>query len=216
MKTNRLFRVLSLLGFLLLMAPFYDSCNGHRMKQADANAEATVDSTAIETDSISIDSTEIANTEVDTINNSVENYEISFAEKAYEFIDDEDSENAFEFAKVSLDTILDFDYEGLKKDLKEGKYGIIFFELKNFTFILIAIVALLTLIFSFKNNLKVHKLSRLNLILLLITLVCLFIEGTFEQINQIKWGYYVFIITNLLIFYYSKRHSKGKFVIDNS
>ena len=216
MKTNRLFRVLSLLGFLLLMAPFYDSCNGHRMKQADANAEATIDSTAVETDSILIDSTETAKTEVDTINNSVENYEPSFADNAYEFIDDEDSENAFEFAKVSLDTILDFDYEGLKKELKEGKYGIIFFELKNFTFILIVIVTLLILILSFENGRLVRKFSKLNLILLLITVFSLFLEGTFEQINQIKWGYYVFIITNLLIFYYSKRHSKGKFVIDNS
>ncbi|MGC4039834.1 MAG: hypothetical protein QM710_03315 [Flavobacterium sp.] len=40
MKTKRLLRVLSLLGFILLIAPFYDSCNGERMlKMADTNAE---------------------------------------------------------------------------------------------------------------------------------------------------------------------------------
>ncbi|WP_396157453.1 hypothetical protein [Flavobacterium sp.] len=208
MKITRLLRILSLFGFLLLMAPFYDSCNGERMHRiADANAEATVDSTAVKIDSTLIDSTEICNTEVDIINNSVENFEPSFAEKMYDVIDDDNSENAFEFAKISIDNILEFDYKAFKKDTKKEKdlYKVFFFHLKNFCFVLICIITFLIFIFSFKDSKWRNKLSRLNLILILITVICLFFEGLFETITQIKWGYYAFIITNLLIFYYSRK-----------
>ena len=204
MKTNRLLRVLSLLAFLLLMAPFYDSCNGHRMKEAEAVDAVVADTTAVEVDNTKIDSTEIAKTEIDTINNSVENYELSFVDKAYESIDDDDSENAFEFAKLSIDSILEFNFKDFKKGVKDEGYGVVFFELKNFCFILIVVITLLIAVFSFKNSQRVYKLSKYNLVLLLITIICLFLEGLFETISQIKWGYYAFIITNLIIFYYSK------------
>ncbi len=128
MKTNRLLRVLSLIGFLLLIAPFYDSCNGQRMHRvADANAEVTIDTTAVEIDSTAIDSTEVANAETDTVTNSVGKYEESFLDKAYEFIDDDGSENVFEFASISYDTILEFNYNELKKGIKEEGYGVIFY-----------------------------------------------------------------------------------------
>ena len=204
MKNNRLIRVLSLLAFLLLMAPFYDSCNGHRMKEAEAVDAVAADTTAVEVDNTKIDSTEIAKTEIDTINNSVENYELSFVDKAYESIDDDDSENAFEFAKLSIDSILEFNFKDFKKGVKDEGYGVVFFELKNFCFILIVVITLLIAVFSFKNSQRVYKLSKYNLVLLLITIICLFLEGLFETISQIKWGYYAFIITNLIIFYYSK------------
>jgi hypothetical protein len=207
MKTTRLLRVLSLLGFLLLLAPFYDSCNGERMHRiADARAEAAVDSTAVVKDSTLIDSTEICNTEVDTINNSVENCEPSFVEKTYDFIDDDNSENAFEFAKISVDNFLERDYIAFKKDTKKEKdlYKVFFFNLKNFCFVMICLITFLIFIFSFAKCKWLHKLSRLNLILILITVICLFMGGLFETISQIKWGYYAFITTNLLIFYYSK------------
>lgn len=204
MKTNRLLRVLSLLAFLLLMAPFYDSCNGHRMKEAEAVDAVVADTTAVEVDNTKIDSTKIDSTEIDTINNSVENYELSFVDKAYESIDDDDSENAFEFAKLSIDSILEFNFKDFKKGVKDEGYGVVFFELKNFCFILIVVITLLIAVFSFKNSQRVYKLSKYNLVLLLITIICLFLEGLFETISQIKWGYYAFIITNLIIFYYSK------------
>ena len=207
MKTDRLLRVMSLVAFLLLIAPFYDSCNGDRMKKAEEVDAIAADTTAVEVDSTKIDSTEITKTEIDTVHNLVENYELSFVDKAYESIDDEDSENAFEFAKLSTDSILEFNFKDFKKDNKEI-YKAIFFQLKNFCFLLIVIISLLIAIFSFKNNKRVYKLSRINLILLLITVICIFLEGLFETISQIKWGYYAFIVTNLLIFYYSRKVQK--------
>ena len=99
MKTNRLLRVLSLVAFLLLLAPFYDSCDD---RQVDANAEATVDSTAVQIDSVKIDSTETDTVKIDTINSSVEKHNISFSDKVYNFIDDEDSSSGFELAYVNM------------------------------------------------------------------------------------------------------------------
>ena len=209
MKTTRLLRMLSLLGFLLLLTPFYDHCNGRGMKMAEANAEATVDSTAVETDSVRIDTTEVNKIEVDTINNFTQIAEIPFYEKAYDFIDDDDSENAFEIAilnKGYFNMTFDEFEKDISKGIKDNDYTGFFFGLKNFCFLLITIITLLISFFSFKNFKWVHKLSRVNLILLLITVICLFLEGLFETITQIKWGYYAFIITNLLIFYYSKKN----------
>lgn len=197
--------MLSLLGFLLLLAPFYDHCNGHRMKMVESTAAACVDTTAVEPDSIKINATEVNKVKVDTINNLKTIAETPFYVKAYNFIDDDDSENAFEIAEININCVLEFNYKEFKEGIKsKDGYKGVFFQLKNFSFLLICIVTLLISILSFKNIQRVHKLSRLNLILLFITVICLFLEGLFETISQIKWGYYAFIITNLLIFYYSK------------
>lgn len=205
MKTSRILRILSLLAFLLLIAPFYDSCNGERMKKAQSNSEAVSDSTMVVINPIVKNKIENITIGPENMGNQEEPF---FYEKAYEFIDDEDSENAFEFAKVSIDGILEFNFTEFKKGLKEEGYGIVFFELKNFCFVLIIIVTLLVFIFSIKGRNRVYKLSKINLILLLITIICLFLEGLFETMTQIKWGYYAFITTNILIFYYSKQPLK--------
>ncbi|WP_333601150.1 hypothetical protein [Flavobacterium sp.] len=175
------------------------------MKQAESKAEAAIDTTAVEVDSVKTDTTEIAKIEIDTINNSFENYETPFLDKAYDCIDDDDSENAFEFAKINIDEILEFNYKEFKKGIKEEGSKVVFFELKNlcFSFIVLFMSIIFVLSFSKKINL-IYKLSITNLILLVITVICLFFEGTFEHFHQIKWGYYAFIIINMLIFYYSK------------
>lgn len=209
MKTTRTLRLLSLLGFLLLLAPFYDSCNGHRMKEAEAVEAVAADTTVVEVDSLKIDTTEISKIEVDTISNSVENCEPSIFYEAYEFIDDDDSENAFEFAKTNINAFFEFDFNEFKTELKKEGYKVIFFQLKNLCFSFIVLVTTMGLLFSFSKKTNwIYKLSITNLVLLAITIICIFLEGLFEDISQIKWGYYAFIITNLLIFYYSKLASK--------
>ncbi|WP_291131933.1 hypothetical protein [Flavobacterium sp. UBA7682] len=205
MKTTRTLRLLSLLGFLLLLAPFYDSCNGQRMKQIESVDAASVDTTVVEVDTVKIDTTEISKVQIDTISNSVENYEPSIFYEAYEFIDDDDSENAFEFTKTNINAFFEFDYNEFKTELKKEGYKVIFFQLKNLCFSFIVLVTIMGLLFSFSKKTNwIYKLSITNLVLLAITIICIFLEGLFEDIRQIKWGYYAFIITNLLLFYYSK------------
>ena len=73
--------MLSLLGFLLLLAPFYDHCNGHGMKIAEANTEASIDTTTVETDSVKIETTQINKVDIDTLRNSTSLEKTPFYEK---------------------------------------------------------------------------------------------------------------------------------------
>lgn len=205
MKTTKKLRLLSLLGFLLLMAPFYDTCNGQRMKQIDSVDAQAADTTVVEVDTVNIDTTKISKVQIDTVSNTVENYEPSIFYEAYEFIDDDDSENAFEFAKININAFFEFDYKEFKTELKKEGYKVFFFQLKNLCFSFIVLVTIKILLFSFFNKINwIYKLSIANLVLLAITVICIFLEGLFEDINQIKWGYYAFVFTNVLIFHYSK------------
>lgn len=204
MKTTPTLRLLSLLAFLLLFAPFYDSCDGIRMKEAKA---AVVD----EVDSVKIDTTVINEIKIDTINNFAKNDETSFFDIGYSFIDDVNSENALEFAKVNIDAIIEFDYKEFKKDIKSERYEVIFFCLKNlcFSFIVLITSIIFALSFTKKQNV-IYNLSIVNIVLLGITIICVFLEGTFDHVRQIKWGYYAFIITSVLIFSNSKILLKQK------
>jgi hypothetical protein len=211
METNRLLRMLCLLAFLLLIAPFYDMCNGRGMKQADANAEATADSTVVAVDSVAteIDTTQLHRMDIDTVTSIVAVEETPFYQKAYDFIDDDNSESALEYSKIFIDQAQEFNYKDFKKGTKEEGYDGLFFYLKNLCFLFIVILTFLNLIFSFlKKTNWIYKFSKVNLILLSITVICLFLEGLFETISQIKWGYYAFIIVNLLLFYYSGKSLK--------
>lgn len=208
MGNSRLLKVLSLVAFLLLMAPFYDHCNGHRMNRAEeATVASAIDTTAVENDSVKLNTTKINKEAVDTVKNSVEGYEMPIYVKAYEFIDDYNSENAFEMANMGLvyyDVTFKEIIDSIKRGIKKNDYGGFFFWLKNSCFILIVVVTFLISFFSFQKSKRIYNLSKLNLILLLISVICLFSDGLFKEISQIKWGYYAFIIINLLIFYYSK------------
>ena len=105
MKSIRALRLLSLLGFLLLMAPFYDQCNGRGMKKVEAKPEEVmVDTTAVDTPSVK-NNAPVLLTKEPIINKDsiteIKVYKTPFYVKAYEFIDDENNENAFELANMS-------------------------------------------------------------------------------------------------------------------
>jgi hypothetical protein len=82
---------------LLLIAPFYDHCNGNRMKEVATTEEVMSDTTAVEMADIK-KSNSIA--EEDTIINT-EKYRPSIFQNIYVFIDDANSENAFEIALIN-------------------------------------------------------------------------------------------------------------------
>lgn len=135
-----------------------------------------------------------------------------FFVKLYEFIDAKDSENAFEFASfnsIYLDQTFDEFKKSITKGISENDYGGFFYGLKNFSFLLIIIITFLVLLVSFTNKIYVlRKFTIINLILLMITILCLFLEGLFETINQIKWGYYLFLIVQILLFYFLNKKIK--------
>jgi hypothetical protein len=83
----------------------------------------------------------------------------------------------------------------------------------------IVLISLSIVIISFTNKTKLlYKLAFINSILIVLSLFyIIFLESSFEHIRQIKWGYYAFIITNLLLFYYSNPiKSRHNFVLPTS
>ena len=210
MKSIRTLRLLSLLGFLLLMAPFYDQCNGHGMKKAEApTKELMVDTTAIESLTVknnnSIERNPIAKDSIVDL----KTIETPIYVKAYEFIDVESNQNAFELANMSSiyfeGSFAEFKEE-LSKDFKKHKYDGLSLFIRSFSFVFIMFITFSILILSFTKRIKwVYKLSIANLSLILITLICiLFFDDLFETYKQIKWGYYAFTLVQLGIFYTSK------------
>lgn len=192
MASNRIVRVLSIFGFLLLMAPFYDSCNGRGFKKEVAIEEVP---------SIEADTIVFAN---DTVS------KVPFYQKGYDFIDDSKNENAFELAyisKVVFDDPFDKLIKDIKKEFSQRKFEIVFFIIRSFSFVLLVFFSLATLVLAqIKRYWWVWKLSLANLILIVITFCCIvFSDPLFETFRQIKWGYYVFTIVQILILYFSKK-----------
>ncbi|MES2543456.1 MAG: hypothetical protein V4548_01110 [Bacteroidota bacterium] len=215
MKSIHSLRVLSLLGFLLLMAPFYDHCNGHYgvMRKTE---EAPIEVPAVEESIIEVDtiSSEVVS-EKDTVSyTNVE--ETPFFQKVFEFIDDENSQSAFEMATFSISAFIECDFKNLKTDLikdikKDNCQGIIF-QFNNLCFLFIVGFSFLILLFSFTKKWRlIYMYSLINLILLLITIICIvFFDDLFEEIKQIKWGYYAFSIVQILILVLSKSERNSK------
>lgn len=183
MKTNRLLRVLSLLGFLLLMAPFYDACEDKGNGFIKTYDEYDVGGKLIEK---------------------------TFFQNTYNIVVDELSFNGFDIASLSIFAIQDMTFKEFKQELpatfqkKTWYKDLGFFISLIFDFIILISFAMIFT--SFANKLKLlNKLALINSVLIILTLLYIvLLEQSFEQITQIKWGYYVFIITNLLIFCYSK------------
>lgn len=206
MKSKLRIRLLSIFSFILLIAPFYDSCNGNRMMKTSELSEAVADLSIDEIDSIQF--------EVDDskkkacLDSIIENK--SVLTDVYEFIDDNDSESALEFASFNstyfdqtFDEFAQSVYNGInKKDFKG-----FFFGLKNLSFLFIVVITLLVIIFSFSDKIRLQqKFILANLTFLVITIFCIFLEGLFETIYQIKWGYYIFIIIQISLFYFLNKH----------
>lgn len=179
MKTNRLLRVLCLLSFLLLIAPFYDSCDGNYIHK------------------VNNDGTEIK-------------VEKPLTTKIYDAVVNDEAFNAFQIAELSIFAVQDTTFKEFKQELlgtfqKKTWYkdlGLII----SFIFDFIILISFAMIFTSFTNKLKLlNKLALINSVLIILTLFYIvLLEQSFEHWWQIKWGYYAFILTNLLIFYYSK------------
>lgn len=216
MKSSQILRLLSLLGFLLLFAPFYDTCNGKGMKDAALEAPAVEEAPSVtETDTISNDDVLV---ETDTINNdtaSIENDTINdeiiaeptFYQKAYEFIDDERNQNAFEMADLSRNLLIGLHETSFDEILRSCKEGIakrdfsgLALHIGSFCFIIIVVNTFAVLVLSgFKRFRLFYRLSFVSLICILVFLTCVPFMSFFETYKQIKWGLYTFSITQTLI-----------------
>lgn len=179
MKTNRLLRVLSLLGVLLLMAPFYDSCDGggfRKVRETEFNGKRV---------------------------------EIPLYTKVYDVIVDDQSFSAFQIASLSIFALKEATFADVKNDIAKSvkqkdwykDIGVVF----SFIFIVVILLSLSLLMLSFTQwYLLFKKVALVNLVLIVLT-ICyiLFLEKSFEHLSQIKWGYYAFILNSAFMYYFA-------------
>lgn len=183
MKTTKRLRLLSLLGFLLLMAPFYDSCDNRKNGFLKSYDEYDANGKLIEK---------------------------TFFQNIYNVVVDELSFNGFQIASFSIYGIQDITFKEFKAEVsnafkKEEWYkdlGIVI----SFVFDIIIVISFGLILLTFADRIRLfNNLALANTILILFTLLyIIFLESSFEHFRQIKWGYYAFLTTNMLLFYYSK------------
>jgi hypothetical protein len=159
MKTSRLLRLLSLLGVLLLMAPFYDSCDGNYLH------------------------------EIKTMNQKEVIAEKSFKQKVYDIVVDDQSFNAIQIASLSIfalkeATIADV-MNDIAKSVKQKDWykdiGVVF----SFLFMVVILLSFSLLILSFTQRyLLFKKVALVNLVLIVLTICSiLFLEKSFELLS---------------------------------
>jgi len=180
MKTTRTLRLLSLLGFLLLLAPFYDSCDGNYIHKVNTDGTEIKEDKTLKT-------------------------------KIYDIVVNDDAFNAYQIAAISVFTLENSTFKGIKEDVVKSiknkdwykDMGVII----SFLFDIIILITFLILVLSFTKKTKsLSKWALVNSILIVITLLyIILLDNTFNHFRQIKWGYYAFIIVNVLIYYSSKR-----------
>lgn len=183
MKTTKRLRLLSLLGFLLLMAPFYDSCDNRKNSFLKSYDEYDANGKLIEK---------------------------TFFQNIYNVVVDELSFNGFQIASFSIYGVQDITFKEFQAEVsnafkKEEWYkdlGIII----SFVFNIIIVISFGLILLTFADRIRLfNNLALANTILILFTLLyIIFLESSFEHFRQIKWGYYAFLATNMLLFYYSK------------
>jgi len=181
MKTNRLLRVLSLLGILLLIAPFYDSCDGggfRKVRETEFNGKTI---------------------------------EIPLYLKVYDVIVDDQSFNAIQIASLHYyaireSTFTEFKHEVSKTFQKEDWYKNIG-VLIPFFFDVVILLSFFLLFLSFTKRNTVFKKVALVILVLIILTLCyiIFLENSFHHFSQIKWGYYGFILNSGLLYYYATK-----------
>ena len=184
MKTSRKLRLLSLLGFLLLFAPFYDSCENWKNGLLKSYDEYHANGKLIEK---------------------------TFLQNIYNVVVDDLSFNGFQIASFSIYGVQDITFKEFQAEVsnafkKEEWYkdlGIVI----SFVFDIIIVISFGLILLTFADRIRLfNNLALANTILILFTLLyIIFLESSFEHWRQIKWGYYAFLVTNLLIFYSSKQ-----------
>jgi hypothetical protein len=174
MKTTKKLRLLSLLGFLLLMAPFYDACDGKSFfKKVPENNLVTNKSFQEKAYDVIVNEDALSAIELST-----------------PMVTSPLKETKSELKEVFS-----------KKDWYANLFVLISFL---FCLIVLISFLLLILSFTKKQKLFVGLALTNCILVFITLVYIIFLESSFEHFRQIKWGYYAFIITNVFIFYYSK------------
>lgn len=176
---NKLFtlRSLTLFSFVIFFLPFMRTCSDENVR-------------------------EIVITPMEISSEEREDYPISFSsnEEYEKSINKTKKQYTLNFYILSTSSLNQFFKSFTFKDFSDN----VSIALLGFTVILI--LSILLVFFSFKNNFKIiYWLSLINLLILFISTLILCLAEIIENINQIKIGYYLFVINSITILYFSKK-----------
>jgi hypothetical protein len=195
-NTIRLKSLLSI-SFLIFALPFLQTCSDDALKSSLKRAVPTqeledskivynkeTNSNATKRDSIVLNKSEKEKV-IQTENNDAEIW-----------LKEAKRENTFNLYSLAYKAFADFDF----KDFTDKSFYI---------FLIFPVLILLTitmLIMSFRKRFKqIMILSILNVVLLLIATLSLYSISVIEDFNQIKYGYYLFVLNSILIIIESRK-----------
>jgi|688.fasta_scaffold883419_1 hypothetical protein len=201
MKNNIRLKSLISISFLIFMFPFLQTCSDKSLKNSP---RYKAEFTGFVQDSTNLKIIYNKKTKVnDTLWNAIE---VTKTEK----------EKIINKEKLEKEI-------WLKKQKKENTYNLYFlawgnydeFELRyfedktfyifsNFTFI--HLLTIMMLIMSFKRKFRqIMIISSINLLLLFIATISLCLIEVIEDLNQLKYGYYLFVLNSILIIIESRK-----------
>ena len=176
------------IAFLIFFMPFLERC----MKKEVVEFDENIDSVAIfqSTNKVSnisklskIDSTRInlnKNKEIETEKISESNNNL----------------NAYEVAEFLPSVVFN----------KEFEIENLFFGYSFYTYILL--LSILMIVFSWRRKfLRVRNLAVANIILLVISTILLVKSGVIDEFEDVKYGFYVFLMYSILIIYISNKEN---------
>lgn len=172
-------RALASFSFIIFFCPFLQTCSNESIKELHKNDISTI------------------NIKKDTINNEIiENNEELINYYNSDLFKNSKKEYTYNFYKMAYFPIEEFHI----KDLIDYEFYI---------YLIVSIIILLSIIilyFSFKNDfIKIKKLNIISLVLLHFYLILMTFNLVVDNIDQIKYGYYLFLINSLLIIYFSNK-----------
>lgn len=197
MKLNTIIRVLAGLSFLIFFCPFFQMCSDESLKSPflknNISTEAVQDSIPLKKTEFNVTST------IDTIivadTNSAEKADLK-REKAIKKNRKEWTFNAYKLGTYAFENSSELKWSDLKEfDL---------LALIGFTFILLLSIVLLITSFV-KKWIAVRNLAITNLVLALFSILIFYFTTVLEDITQIKYGYYLFLINTLAIIILSQK-----------
>jgi hypothetical protein len=183
MTKHNVIRILAGLNFLIFFCPFFQMCSDKSMIRKE---EETTEETIL-ADEPNEDQIEIIK---------------DFGGENERFItiphENKTASSGYKLATYVLEpkTLKDIEY----KDLLDSN----FYAFMLFTLTLIVSIVLFVLSLKKKSN-SVYKLALLNLLFAIIPIGIFIVNGVLEEISQIKFGYYLFIINTLALIIFSKK-----------
>ncbi|MEW5677548.1 hypothetical protein ABGT15_14655 [Flavobacterium enshiense] len=201
MKNNIRLKSLISISLLIFVLPFLQTCSDKTLKSSPAYAG---EFTGFVQDSVNFKI--VYNKETnsnDTLRNLIavsksEKEKIIKKEKADKeiWLKKAKKENTLNAYRLGFLNYSEFEFRYLKDKT--------FYIFLNFTFIIL--LTLIMLIISFKKMYKqIMIISSISISLLFIATISLYFMGAIEDLNQIKYGYYLFVVNSILIILESRK-----------